>query len=412
MFITFLYILLAIAVLLLLIMVHEFGHYVAGKILKFKIKEFSIGFGKAIFSKTNEKTGEKFSIRIFPLGGYCAFEGEDEEGETEGAFNKQKPWKRLIVLFAGVFFNFVFGVITSVIYLAVCVFGVPKISAITDGNPNAFLAGDIVTAVNGKPIEIYRPFDQMVKDFGENEEFVVTVNRGGEIIDLKVKKVNIKACRYVQTPEKLYGKVYYYDGAIYHLFSDEQLLNHLKNVNASLDRLYKYNAETGEYTLYKASEIGELGGVYEKSAGVSLGILYGLSAKSYSFGEALLKAFPFVFYVCGLILGVLGGLFTGATSVKDVGGTITAVSEIVKISKIDISSLLYLIPLLSINLALFNILPIPALDGARMVFVIIEWIRGKPLNRNVEAYIHFFGLIILFALVIFLDVYHLFFVRV
>ena len=75
---TFLYVLLAIVVLLFMVMVHELGHYIAGKILKFKITEFSIGFGKAIFSHTSKKTGEKFSLRIFPLGGYCSFYGEDD----------------------------------------------------------------------------------------------------------------------------------------------------------------------------------------------------------------------------------------------------------------------------------------------------------------------------------------------
>ena len=112
-----LYILLAIVVLLFMIMIYELGHYTAGNLLKFKINEFSIGFGKAIYSKT-KKNGEKFSIRIFPLGGYCAFEGEDEDKPGEvGAFNSQKPWKRLIVLFMGAFFNFLSAIIFAVIFL-------------------------------------------------------------------------------------------------------------------------------------------------------------------------------------------------------------------------------------------------------------------------------------------------------
>ena len=98
-----------------MVLIHELGHYVAGKILKFKINEFSIGFGKAIFSKT-KKSGEKFSLRIFPLGGYCAFEGENEDGtDNPQAFNNQKPWKRLIVLFMGAFFNFLSAIIFSFI---------------------------------------------------------------------------------------------------------------------------------------------------------------------------------------------------------------------------------------------------------------------------------------------------------
>ena len=91
-------ILVAILVLLLMITIHEFGHYTAGKLLKFKINEFSVGFGKALYSKT-KKNGEVFSIRLIPLGGYCAFEGEDTTSEEGASFNAQAPWKRLIVLF-------------------------------------------------------------------------------------------------------------------------------------------------------------------------------------------------------------------------------------------------------------------------------------------------------------------------
>ena len=111
------YILLAIVVLLFMVMIHELGHYVAGKILKFKINEFSVGFGPKLLQKT-KKNGEKITLRALPLGGYCAFEGEDEEGnETPEAFNNQKPWKRLIVLFSGAFFNFLSGIIFSFILL-------------------------------------------------------------------------------------------------------------------------------------------------------------------------------------------------------------------------------------------------------------------------------------------------------
>ena len=141
---------------------------------------------------------------------------------------------------------------------------------------------------------------------------------------------------------------------------------------------------------------------------MSLGILQSYYDKRYTFGEALLYAFPFCIDVCWLLLVTLGGIFTGATKVSELGGTVTTVNQIAKITSINWRYIFYLVPLISMNLAVFNILPIPSLDGARMVFVIIEWIRKKPINRNVEAYIHFFGLIILFALVIFLDFYHIF----
>ena len=114
-----LYIAMALLILMLMVTIHEFGHYIAGKLFKFKINEFSIGFGKAIYSK-QLKNGEVFSIRLVPLGGYCAFEGEDEDetkAASEKCFNNEAWWKRLIVLFNGAFFNIVSAVIFSFILL-------------------------------------------------------------------------------------------------------------------------------------------------------------------------------------------------------------------------------------------------------------------------------------------------------
>ena len=164
-------------------MVHEFGHYIFGKIFKFKINEFSIGFGPAIFSKT-KANGEKFSIRTIPLGGYCAFDGEDEEKDSPTAFNKQKPWKRLIVLFGGVFFNFIFGLIMSVVYLSMAYYSLPQIVAISDGNTNQFMVGDVITEVNGDKLDYYKvssntlnQFVKKISKYGEGEVITLTIIR-------------------------------------------------------------------------------------------------------------------------------------------------------------------------------------------------------------------------------------------
>lgn len=409
------YVILAIAFLMVLIMVHELGHYTAGKILKFKITEFSIGFGPAIFSKT-KADGEKFSIRAIPLGGYCAFEGEDEEKETDGAFNKQKPWKRLIVQSAGVIFNFLFGLIMSVVYLGMANYALPKVISVADYNSNQFMVGDVITEVNGKKFDYYKvssntleQFSKRISKYGEGEEITLTILRDGKEQTLVVKKENRDAFRYVLYPEKIFDNAYFYNDVTYQRFaSTEDLLAYLKNVDNELTSVYKKDLETGTFVAYTEEEISSLCGISTSNSGVSLGILQSFEYKRYSFGEALLYAFPFCIDVCWLILKVLGGIFTGATKVSELGGTVTTVEQIAKITSIDWKYIFYLIPLISMNLAVFNILPIPALDGARMVFVIIEWIRKKPINRNVEAYIHFFGLIILFALVIFLDFYHIF----
>lgn len=466
------YIILAIVVLLVLITVHEFGHYIAGKILKFDINEFSIGFGPALYSKT-KKNGEKFSIRAFPLGGFCAFEGEDEEvpakekedekdnnentttvnaeepnaekvqvvpletpevtdvancenlQNTEKnnekilkndakkvkklAFNEQKPWKRLIVLFAGVFFNFLFGVLTAVIFLNVAGYAVPKVVITAPnietgaaGEYNQFKEGDVIIAVNGKNLEIYRNFaSALPKD--KSQEFQVTVLR---VVDGKEQKVTLQHVKYadygdfrfIANPSAVEGAVFDADG---NPVTYEELSAYVKDVNNSIDNVY-FNAKKEAYT---EEALTKLCGI-TLSHGNTLGIVYTTTAMEYSFGETLYKAWPFCFYICGLILNALGGIFTGTTALADLGGTITAVSQIAEVSKMGIESFLLLLPLLSMNLALFNILPIPALDGARMVFVAIEGIFRKPVNRKVEAYIHTIGLFVLLGLVIFLDIYH------
>lgn len=239
------YILLAIVVLLLMVLIHEFGHYTAGKILKFKINEFSVGFGPKLLQK-KKKNGELFSLRLIPLGGYCAFEGETEEGkESPESFNNQKPWKRLIVLFCGAFFNFLSAIIFSFIYLLYC--GVP-------------------------------------------------------------------------------------------------------------------------------------------------------------FGWALLKSVPFTFDMAWQILVIFGQLLIGKLPITDLGGPVTTVNMIASLTQANFGYLLILFPLISVNLSIFNLFPIPALDGFQMICVTIEWIRKKPVKREVINLINNIGLLVLFGFVIIIDV--------
>lgn len=186
-----LYIILAIAILLLMVLIHEAGHYTIGRLLNFKITEFSVGFGKAIFSRTN-KRGEKISLRIFPLGGYCAFAGEGDDETNDKTkdnekseklpkheeknlsqkkkdllFNEQPAWKRILVFLAGVTFNFVAGIIFSVILLCAVGYDIPQVvkydplaysvsdnfSYNTSAQIDALKEGDVILAINGRKID-------------------------------------------------------------------------------------------------------------------------------------------------------------------------------------------------------------------------------------------------------------------
>lgn len=422
-----LYILLALVVLLVLITVHEFGHYIAGKILGFKINEFSIGFGPAIYKK-KKKDGEIFSVRALPLGGYCAFEGEDEDGkDNPDAFNNRPAWKRLVVLLSGVAFNFLFAVLTSAIYLMVTGFSVPvvKNTLLPNEETNTGLqTNDIVLAVDGKYIEAYRSFSDLLEKYEKDEEFTVTVSRDGKIMDVLAKKQDHTAFYYVANSAVFNGKLFDQDGNIIKIEDFTKTIIRLSTASETTDNAGKGTPletylsgvyETKEKALtgdivnsYKTSiaSLIEDGTIAYAKAGVSLGIIQNYSAQKYGFFESIGKSWAFSFYLGRLIIESFVGLFTGAVAVSEAGGTITAISQIADISSWGIEFFLLLLPLLAMNLAVFNILPIPALDGARAVFVLIEMIFRKPVNRKVEGWIHTVGLIVLLGLVIFLDINH------
>ncbi len=429
-----LYILLALVVLLVLITVHEFGHFIAGKIFGFKINEFAIGFGPKLYSRTNKKTGEVFSVRLLPLGGYCAFEGEDEENPSKDAFNNKEPWKRLIVLVSGVLFNFIFGIITAAIFLMVNGYAVVHITDFSPNNVN-FDSGllkknDVIVAVDGKHLEAYRTITELLSKYKEGDEIVLTVKR--ENAEGKVEEIDVEGVKIIKTQAFYFSSnisgakdlVYEKVGEEYKLLSTDELYEKIKGVTPTK------NEETGKYndfafgeTLYKKvtvdgvetyaeysnEDLVSLAKIVLSDSKVSVGFIYYNQRATYGFFESFLKAWPFCFYICGLILKALGGIFTGKTALKELGGTVTAISQIAEVSKLGFNNFLLLLPMLAMNLALFNILPIPALDGARCVFVIIEWIFGKPVPRKIENIIHTVGLFVLLGLVLFLDVYHFFF---
>lgn len=192
------YVLLALLALMAMIVVHELGHYTAGKLLGFKIDEFAIGFGPKIFKRKNKKTGELFSIRPFPIGGFCAFHGEDADGalldengnqvkdangniiKDPDAFNNQKPWKRLIVLFSGAFMNFLSAILIITIYFSAYGQPLPYVVGTYDvpSYQNVFEQGDVLLSVNGKQINLMaqEDLDNVFKKVGDNAEFRVLRN--------------------------------------------------------------------------------------------------------------------------------------------------------------------------------------------------------------------------------------------
>lgn len=402
------YVIVAVLALMLMIVIHESGHYLAGKLLGFKIDEFSIGFGPAIFQRKSKKSGEIFSIRPIPIGGFCAFHGEDEEESTainpyvnaeiandgrrgilsylnestvnpdkiepfeelaekenkKGVlsylneerglrFNDQPAWKRLIVLFSGAFFNFLSAILIITIYFTAYGQILPVIAKTYDveSGTHVFQEGDVILAVNGKQVNIMVEDDLYNTFSGLGDSATFKVLRDGETIELTVYKQN--------------------------------------------------------YT-YKDTKVDDAGNEYEvEETKYGFGIAYGFARVKLSFFRSFGRAFGFCFFIVFKILASLGALITGKVGIETAGGTITVVKTIAEVSSAGFDAFLYVVAIISANLAVMNLLPIPALDGSRMLFTFIEMIFRKPVPRKIEGIIHTVGLIVLLVLVVFLDVFHL-----
>lgn len=352
---TVLAVILAILILLAMVTVHEFGHYLAGKIFKFKINEFAIGFGPALFKKKSKKSGEIFSLRLFPLGGYCAFEGEDKQSELCDSFNKKSPWKRIIVLVAGAFMNYLTAIILLIICF--CAFGQMtfKVNSVVkdEAYPTEYsLAdGDLVLKAQGKGV--YLTNDLMTALHGKNagDTVIFTVAREDGTHDIEV--ILRDDCDFSSSSD-----------------------------TSKLWRAIGVDTETrDDGKLYWA---------------------VGVESYKMPFFTSVGHAFVYSGKIAGTIFKVLGELLTGKIGLSAMGGPVTTIKLTSQIASQSVQSFLEIAAYIGVNLAVFNLLPIPALDGSKVVFVLIEWIFKKPVPRKIEAVIHAvgFALILLFAVIV------------
>ncbi len=404
-------VLIAFVILMIMVLIHETGHYTAGKLLKFKINEFSVGMGPKVLSK-KKKNGEVVSLRLLPLGGFCAFEEENEEGTSPESFNAQKPWKRLIVLVSGALFNFVSAIIICVILFSAygeTVAVVKKVYEYAPAQNQLLQEGDILYKINGKTVFVLDDIGRYMDD-----EMTVTVLKpnGEEVTYSGLTRqsfysVTVKSLSqtFVSGDRELAvgDMIYKVDG---------------KTVSQKND-FAVYVAEGGDVlTLTVAASDGEYEYQVKKSLIDSVltvsetyytGIGMSVSYQNYNFvsNKGFGTAFGRVFGYCGevamLVLRTLGGLLTGLVGIDQVGGPVSTIVMTSQVVSYGFSSILALFVLISVNLAVFNLLPVPSLDGCRMIFVLIEWIAGKPINRKVEGWINTVGLILMLAFVVLVD---------
>ena len=326
------YIILAIIFFGILIAIHEFGHFSAAKLLGVKVNEFAIGMGPAIFKKQKGET--LYSLRCLPIGGYCAMEGEDEDTGDPHSFTVQPGWKKLIILVAGSFMNFLLGfLIVLIIYSSAQGFYSPVISGFVDGCPyegeNALQAGDEIYSIDGHRIYFSSNVTAILSRGGETHDIVVI--RDGEKVELE---------DFVLTPVE-------YEG-----YSSP---------------MYGFSFAVEEATFW--------------------------STLKYSWYNTI----DFV----RTVWFALSDLVAGSIGVDELSGPVGIVSLINDVGQSAESTKMALSDV-AVNIAVMNMLPLPALDGGRVFFLVLNGLVHLVTRRRIparyEGYVHAAGMVLLLGL--------------
>jgi regulator of sigma E protease len=315
-----------IFVFFLVVVFHEFGHFIVAKLSGITVHEFAIGMGPKLYQF--KKGDTDYSLRLLPIGGYVKMEGEDEISNDAGSFSKKPIGSRMAVLAAGAIMNFVLAIIVFTIY-AYSV-GVPTtiIDDATEGMPayNAGLrSGDRIVKIN----------DTEVNEWNEIKK---------EISQSKGEKINITVLR---------------------------------------------NNKEISYELQPILD--------ETQNRLIVGIVPTIKK---SFFMAVKNGVENVVLILGMMFDFISKAFQGKVNSADISGPVGIVYIVGEAAKSGFLYVLYIAGFISINLGFFNLLPIPALDGSRLLFLFIELLRGKPINPEKEGFIHFVGFVFLILLMI------------
>ncbi len=343
-----LYILFAILIFGVLIAIHELGHFVAARLCGVRVLEFSLGMGPVLWRK-DTKSGTQVSLRALPIGGFCAMEGEDGDSQDPAAFSNAAVWKRLVILAAGAFMNFVLGfVLVIVCFSQLEAFTAPTVTGFMEGCPyegaDGLLEGDTFYKINGERI------------YFSSDVATYLARGGGKTADIVLIRDGHKV------------------------------------------RLNDYPMVLREYT---DPETGETSMKYGLYFGVQeTGVLAKLKYSWYCARD----------FVRLVRLG-LTDLITGAAGIRQMTGVVGVVDMMAEVGTSSptvydaILNIVYLAAFIAVNLAVMNLLPIPALDGGRIFFLVVTWLLEKLFRRRIdpkyEGYVNTAGLVLLMGLMVF-----------
>ena len=362
-----------IVVFMTMITFHELGHFTAAKLLGVAVPEFSVGMGPAIFKHKGKKT--LYALRMLPIGGYCRLEGEDEESSDPAAFTNQKLWKRFIIVAAGAVINLLMGfVLFMIVVKMMSPMATNVIEKIDDRSylaDSGVTVGDRVVSINGHKIGIYNEIGLYTSEFNENTESAeIVVKRGSEKL-----KFNIK-------PSFSKYKITYGENSA-------EISDTLNGITAT---------ESVEYTEEIPSEY--IGKTFSDER-----YIIGFTAKRENITAANIvpEAWHYTRFTVKSIFGAIRDMIFGKTGLENLSGPVGVagvINEAVKSGKESLLNILFIVAVLTINLGIFNLLPLPALDGGRLFFMLIELVRGKPVPPEKEGMVHAIGLALLLLLAV------------
>lgn len=426
---TILYIIAAILILGVLIIVHELGHFLVGKKLGFKILEFGIGFGPTLVKW--ERKEIKYSIRLIPLGGFVSFFGEDEDNPNDPRAMNNMPWyKRFLTLLAGPGFNILFAMVIAFVLFASSGYSTPVIQSINQNAPLAqtqAAGGDAIIAINGVKVTTSEQFNALMNE-AHGKPVVLKLRRGEETFDvttafykdydrtlgITVREQNGSRPIVNSVAEQApLASADIQAGDVIARINDKDVAT-VAELNEAVAGLAE---DSFRMTLVRDGKTFEIESSVMKTEVQRIGVTLLYQSRPMPVGEALVESLKADWDVSVQIFSFLGQLFTGRADLSMVTGpvgTIGQMSDMVSAGAQAGGNALFVIILnlmwaISLNLAIFNLLPIPALDGARMVFALLEGIRKKPVKRELEAKIHAIGFMLLIAFVVFVEIRNAFF---
>lgn len=417
-------ILIAILIFSVIIIFHELGHFLLAKRNGIKVTEFSLGMGPRLLSTQKGET--RYSLKLFPIGGSCMMVGEDDDDDSEGSFNKASVWARISVVAAGPIFNFILAFVFAMIITSVAGYDPARVLQVEENSPAAkagLQEGDIITEFQGRNIVLGRDLDSYMMLHGlEDEDITLTYKRDG-----KEKEVSFEAYSeekymlgfsYVPTPdgEPEVTQVVL-NGAM--MEAGVQAGDIIREINGEaietsqeIQGYWEKNPLDGSEISLGIERDGEVQTISLKpqmTKQIDTGFVYNLYREKTNFLGVLRYSASEVRYWISNTIESLMMLIKGQFSVNDLSGPV-GIIDVIGDSYEEAKEegtvmvwlqMLYWAILLSANLGVMNLLPIPALDGGRLVFLAVEAVRKKKLDPNVEGMIHFAGFVLLMLLMVF-----------